>query len=126
PPHPPRDRELQADLGTSLRDQSLDVTEGSDRAGGETDLVIGKRVVIENKLIKEPTDDPFTKVRRAGLQARRYALPTGQKFVITVVGFRSATESGKLSPHKCVRIQRIAELEQPFVDVRIAVRYGDS
>ena len=39
------EKELQTDLVRSLRDQGLsDVTEGSKRAGGETDLVIGRRV----------------------------------------------------------------------------------
>ena len=118
---------LQLNLARSLRDQGLsDVTEGSKRAGGETDLVVGRRVLIENKLLKPPTDDPFGAASNAGLQGRRYVLPTGQRFEITVVGYRSRTENGKFPPHGCVQVRQLDGIDTPFVEIRIAVRYGDT
>ena len=121
------EKTLQADFIRSLRDQGLDdVQEGSERAGGETDIISGRRVLIENKLIKTPTDDPFGAVPRSGLQGRRYVLPTGQRFVITVVGYRSSTEGGKLSPNECVRIRQLEGIDSPFVEIRVAIRYGDT
>jgi HD superfamily phosphohydrolase len=122
------EKELQKDLARSLRHQFLDdITEGSKVAGGETDLIVGRRVVIENKLLRDKTDDPFTaSVTRAGLQARRYVLPTGQKFAITVVGYASKTENGKFSPHECVRVRQLKALTSHFAEIRIAVRYGDT
>jgi hypothetical protein len=102
------EKTLQIELARSLRDQSLDVTEAPKRAGGEADLVAGRRVYIENKLIKEATDDPFAAVPRAGLQDRRYVLPTGQKFVVTV------------------RVRRLEGIDTPFVEIRVVVRYGDT
>ena len=124
----PDEKALQEALARSLRDQSLDdVIEGSKLAGGETDLIVGRRVLIENKLLHYETDDPIgSAVLRAGLQGRRYVLPTGQKFVITVVGYSSKTENGKFSPHECVRVRQLNGIESPFVEIRVVVRYGDS
>jgi HD superfamily phosphohydrolase len=121
------EKALQTDLIRSLRDQRLDdVQEGSKRAGGETDVIVGRRLLIENKLLKPSTDDPFAAVPRTGLQGRRYVLPTGQKFVITLVGYRSKTENGKLSPHNCIRVRQLNGVDTPFVEIRVVIRYGDT
>jgi hypothetical protein len=120
------EKALQVHLARSLRDQSLDITEAPKRAGGEADLVAGRRVYIENKLVKEPTDDPFASVPRAGLQDRRYVLPTGQKFVVTMVAYKSRTENGKLRPSDSVKVRQLEGIDTPFVEIRIAVRYGDT
>jgi len=117
--------QLQRQLFLMLRSQPLDVLESTKRSGGETDLLVGRRVVIENKLIREPTDDPFGELPRAGLQARRYILPTGQKFVITAVAYQAASEAGRRAPNECVRVLRLAGVDD-FAEVRIAFRMGDS
>lgn len=121
-----REKELQEDLLQSLRDQACDAVEGAKMGGGETDIIVEKRVVIENKLIKKPTDDPFGCEPHAGIQARRYALSTGQKFVITMVAYRSKTETGKLSPSSCVHVRQVPGIDTPFAEIRVVVRYGDT
>lgn len=117
--------QLQRRLFEALRVQSLDVAEGTKRSGGETDLLVGSRVVIENKFIKDPTDDPFGALPRTGLQGRRYVLPTGQRFVITAVAFRAASEAGLRAPSHCVRVLPLTDVDE-FVEVRIAIRMGDT
>lgn len=121
-----REKELQEDLLQSLRDQGCDAVEGAKMGGGETDIIVETRVVIENKLVKEPTDDPFGRVPHAGIQARRYVLSTGQKFVITMVAYCSKTETGKLPPSKCIQVRQISGVEIPFAEIRVVVRYGDT
>lgn len=118
--------DLQRELRKALRQTGLDITEGEVRAGGETDLKAGQRVIIENKVLKDATDDPFQAVSRSGLQGRRYVLPTGQSFVITAVAYKAATESGKLAPSKCIAVRQLADVSEPFVEIRIVVRHSDS
>jgi hypothetical protein len=70
----------------ATRDQGLDVTGAPKRAGGEADLVAGRRVHIENKLSGTQL---ITHLRQFLVRVCRIAamcLPTGQKFVVTVVG----------------------------------------
>lgn len=121
-----REKELQENLLQSLRDQGCDAVEGAEVGGGESDLIVEERVVIENKFIKEPTDDPFGLAPHAGSQARRYALSTGQKFVIVMIAYRSKTENGKLAPSKCVKVVQVPNISPPFAEIRVVVRYGDS
>lgn len=118
--------DLQQRFRQALRQMSLDVDEGKALAGGKTDLAIGRRVILENKHIKEATDDPFQAVPRSGLQARRYVLPTGQRFVVTAVAYKSESENGKFSPADCVKVRQLKGVDKPFVEIRIAIRYGDS
>ena len=101
------EKALQAQLRQALRQANLDVSEGEEQAGGETDLKLGRRVILENKAIKEPTDDPFQSVPRSGLQGRRYVLPTGQPFVLTAVSYKAATENGKFSPSQCIKVRQL-------------------
>lgn len=118
--------ELQREFRKALRQTGLDVTEGELRAGGETDLKVGQRVIIENKVLNGATDDPFQAVPRSGLQGRRYVLPTGQSFVITAVAYKAATEKGKFAPSKCVAVRRLPDVSEPFVEIRVVVRHSDS
>jgi hypothetical protein len=118
--------EFQERMRRALRQCDLDVTEGQRRGGGESDLVIGRRVLIENKWLKEPTDDPFAAVPRAGLQARRYVLPTGQPFVVTTLAYRAQTEKGRLPSHRSVAVRQLEGVDPPFAEIRLAIRYGDT
>lgn len=117
---------LQEKLRQALRQRELDIGEGEEQAGGETDIKIGRRVILENKSIKGKTDDPFQAVSRSGLQGRRYVLPTGQSFIITAVSYEAASESGKLKPSECVQVRQLEGVDQPFVEIRIAIRHSDS
>jgi hypothetical protein len=115
---------LQQHLRRALRQIPLDITEGSEMGGGETDLFSSRRVLIENKIVRQPTDNPFNAVPKAALQGRRYAMTTGQPFSITVVAYQAKSEPGHLPPHKSVMVRRHEEVD--FAEIIIAVRYGDS
>lgn len=119
------EKELQERLRQALRQVPLDIVEGSERAGGETDLVAFRRVLIENKVLKDPTDNPLEAIPKTGLQGRRYVLPTNQSFVVTVVAYRARTESGHLPPVQCVRVRQLEGVDAPFVEIRTAIRFGD-
>ena len=121
-----KESDLQLQLRRALRTLRFDVKEGTEQAGGETDLYVTQRVIVENKIIKTPTDDPFSAAPNAGLQGRRYVLSTGQRFVITAVAYQAKTEKGRLAPADCVRVMEVAGAAEPFVEIRLAIRHSDT
>jgi HD superfamily phosphohydrolase len=120
------ERTLQKVLREALRLRDLEITEGAETGGGESDLISGKRVIIENKIIRDPTDDPFGALPKTALQARRYVLPTNQPFVITAVAYKAASEAGFLPSPKCVRLQKVDGVDGAFLEIRVAIRHSDS
>ncbi|MBI1684175.1 hypothetical protein [Caulobacter hibisci] len=67
-----KEADLQQMLAQHLRARDLDVTEGAERLGGETDPIIFRRLLIENKIAGE-TADPFAAKPTAPNQGNRYA-----------------------------------------------------
>ena len=65
--------QLQAKLHEHLRSRETLVAEGSKLGGGEADLILYNRIVVENKVHKE-TQDPFEVAPHAAWQSRRYSL----------------------------------------------------
>ena len=53
-------------------------------------------------------------------------LPTGQKLVVTVVGYKSQTENGKFQPSDSVQVRQLVGIDTPFVEIRVVVRYDDT
>jgi len=109
-----------------LRDLcAIDVTEAPKRAGGEADLVGGRRVHIENKLSGTQL---ITHLRQFLVRVCRirHVLPTGQKLVVTVVGYKSQTENGKFQPSDSVQVRQLVGIDTPFVEIRVVVRYDDT
>ena len=116
--------ELQKLLVRALRMQRLDVTEGSERAGGETDVVVGKRFLIENKLERTPTDNPFDLSPKYALQGRRYVIPTAERFFVTLLAYTPATEAGLLRPADCVRVRQVTGVDDRCAEIRCLIPTG--
>jgi hypothetical protein len=72
-------RELQVRIRDCLRNRGLPVREGTEIAGGETDLVARDLIVIENKVAHQPIKDPFGSGPHYVWQARRYTIPICQR-----------------------------------------------
>lgn len=113
--------ELQRLLVRALRMQRLDVTEGSERAGGETDVVVGRRFLIENKLARDPTDDPFILGKKFALQGRRYVIPTAERFFVTLLAYTPATEAGLLRPADAVRVRQVPDVDDQCIEIRCVI-----
>ncbi len=75
---------LQQDLKTHLLSRQVPVREGGEIAGGETDLVLYDRVLVENKSRGE-TADPFEVGGNYPYQARRYAIAMVQRVSFVVL-----------------------------------------
>jgi len=65
--------QLQADARRYLRAQGLQISEGSEVGGGETDLLVAHKIIIENKIAGE-TNNPMSENKPYPFQARRYSI----------------------------------------------------
>jgi hypothetical protein len=117
------ERDLQADLRTHLRTLGLDVREGTEIGGGETDLLTEKVILIENKIAK-PTDDPMSEYYPYPFQARRYTVALCQSIFLTVVGYQPKTEIGILPQHQSVVVRKVPDVPGDCVEIRFVIPYG--
>ena len=115
--------DLQRDLRRHLRTLGLDVSEGSEVAGGETDLIVGRQMLIENK-VAGTTDDPMSDSRPYPFQARRYAISLCKTVFLTVVAYLPRTEAGLLRQSNSVRVLKVPGIQEDCVEVRFAIPFG--
>jgi len=118
--------ELQRLLVRALRMLRLDITEGGERAGGETDVTVGHRFLIENKLVAAATDAPFDIAPKYALQGRRYIIPTAERFFVTLVAYKPATERGYLRPANSVLVRQVPGVDDPCAEIRCVIAVGGS
>jgi HD superfamily phosphohydrolase len=116
---------LQADLRGHLRTLGLDVREGSEVGGGETDLIAQNVIVIENKVAKE-TDDPMSESFPYPFQARRYTVALCQSIFLTMVAYKPKTEKGILPQSQSVDIHKVPDVPGDCVEIRFVIPYGAS
>ena len=100
------ERELQTALRDHLRMRGVQVQEGLEVGGGETDLVLPGELVVENK-VRGATVDPFGSGEHYAWQARRYGIALHSSQVIfTVVCYEAADENAYLPISQRIRVMR--------------------
>jgi HD superfamily phosphohydrolase len=119
------EKDLQADLRGHLRTLGLDVREGDEVGGGETDLLTQNVIVIENKVAKD-TDDPMSEAFPYPFQARRYTIALCQSVFFTVVTYKPKTERGILPQSQSVVVRKVPDVPGDCVEIRFAIPYGMS
>ena len=115
---------LQRHVLRILRARGVSCEEGTEIGGGETDLVLPGRLVIENKVHKDPTRKPFAVKLDAAWQARRYALAANRHVVFVVLAYRPADEGAILPPHARIRVAPVAGAMGDFAEVRVVLPWG--
>jgi HD superfamily phosphohydrolase len=113
------EKELQTDLRVHLRTLGLNVREGSEVGGGETDLLTQNLIVIENKVARE-TDDPMSEGFPYPFQARRYTVALCQSVFLTVVTYRPKTESGVFPQSESVIVRRVPVPSGMWLELKVA------
>lgn len=116
--------ELQAKLRDHLRSRGVSVTEGAELGGGETDLVLHDRIVVENKVRREKTRDPFEAGPHYAWQGRRYGMTIGSRVVFVVVAYRPNDESAVLPPPCRIRVCTMPEAPEDICQVRVVIPWG--
>lgn len=119
------EKQFQRDVRNHLRARDADVQEGTEVGGGETDLILSGRLVIENKVV-DKIDDPFAIGEKFGWQARRYSISVSRKVAIVVVAYRPEDESAILPLNKRFKIKLVGEVDNEFAEVRCVVPWGHS
>lgn len=114
---------LQIALRDHLRSSGLEVQEGSEVGGGETDLVLPGSIVVENK-IRGETADPFESGPHYVWQARRYSIAICKNICIIVLGYKPANEGVVLSQEQRIQVSKADESPEGFVQIRFVVPYG--
>lgn len=115
--------DLQKALRSHLRSQGLDVLEGAEFGGGESDLLINRQVVIENKVMGESAS-PLTSGGAYPYQARRYGMAVCTSLFFTVVAYKPTSEATLLTPWRSLKIAKVPNIPDICGEIRLAVPYG--
>lgn len=118
------EKELQEKLRDHLRSRGVRVEEGSEIAGGETDLVLPGKFVVENKVISHGTEDPFFCGDRFGWQARRYAIPFHRRISFVFAAYKPKDEKSVLPMTKRVKVVPLEGSPEGHVQVRMVLPWG--
>ena len=119
------ERDLQTKLREFLDMKETPVTEGAKFGGGESDLVVYRRIVVENKVIKDSIEDPFTHGPSFSWQARRYSFSLCSRVAFIVVGYRPTNEGVLLPLPSRIRVcQMNTAPAESRCEVRVVVPWG--
>ena len=115
--------DLQKALRSHLRSMGLDVLEGAEFGGGETDLLINRQIVIENKIMGESAS-PLASGGNYPFQTRRYSMAVCTSLFFTVVAYKPRNEASLLAPWQSLRITKVPKVPDICGEIRFAVPYG--
>lgn len=116
--------ELQKKLRECLHSRGTNVTEGSKIGGGEADLILHDRIIVEIKVRKEKTRDPFDTGLNYSWQARRYSLSLCSRVQFVVVGYRPTDETGLLPLPSRIRACPMPDAQEKRCEIRVVVPWG--
>ncbi|MEM6474600.1 MAG: HD domain-containing protein [Pseudomonadota bacterium] len=118
----------EADLQKQLRDHCrsarVSVREGTEVGGGETDLVLADRVLVENKYEGKETKNLGGAKKHAGKQARRYAIALTSQVMVTVVAVRLGRNQAVPQKTDLVEVRSPIETDGNRVEFRFTVPFG--
>jgi hypothetical protein len=115
-------QDLQSQIRNHLRSNGVEVEEGEEVAGGETDLILPGSLVVENKVC-QIVPDPFESGGKFGLQARQYALAKKSRVVFVIVAYRPANEI-PIALTESIRVRPLKKSPEPMAEVRIVLPWG--
>ena len=116
--------ELQTKLREHLHSRGTTVTEGSKVGGGETDLILLDRVIVENKVRNEKTRDPFKAGSHYTWQSRRYGIAVCSRIAFVVIAHRPSDEGALLPLPSRIRAFGVPEAPEDRCEVRVVIPWG--
>lgn len=119
----PAEKDLQDYLRDHLRSRQVNVREGMEVGGGETDLILPGDIVVENK-VRGETADPQDSGPHYGWQARRYAVALCTRIIFVVLAYKPASEAAILPLPSRVAASRPHGAPDGFVEIRLVVPWG--
>jgi hypothetical protein len=118
----PSEQELQVQLLRHLRSQQANAKEGTEFAGGETDVLIDDRCLIENKI--GGGRKPFETTAHAPYQANRYGIAMCQRVFFTLVAYNPASDADILRQSDSMKVTPLDDLDRTAVEIRFVVPVG--
>lgn len=119
------EKDLQERLRQHLRSRLVDVSEGQELGGGETDLIIRRRVIIENKIVGK-TSDPASAKPTTPYQANRYSVSICTRVVVSVIAYQPIESADPIEQTSSIIVRSIPNLNRTAVEVVALVPYGMS
>ena len=116
--------QFQAKLREHLSSRESTVAEGSEFGGGETDLILHECIVVENKVQKEKTRNPFEVGPNYPWQGRRYSIALCSRVVFVVVGYRPSNEAAVFPLPSRIRVCGMPQAPEERCEVRVVVPWG--
>lgn len=117
------ERELQDRLRDHLRSRGVEVQEGSEVGGGETDLVLPGPLIVENK-VRQQTANPAGTGANYPYQARRYSIAVGSSVSFVVVAYKPANESALLPMPQRIIVHPLEGAPEGHASVKIQIPWG--
>lgn len=119
------ERELQTRVRGFLRSRGVEVQEGTEVGGGETDLILPGNIVLENKTGRRAAVlDPFNWKEEPGVQARRYCRHLGRKVFLVLLAYKPKDETAIRSLTGSIRVMPVRDGGDGYVEVRCVVPFG--
>ena len=118
------EKDLQRSLKDHLRSREVDVQEGTEIGGGETDLVLPGPLIVENK-VRGDTVDPFAAGPHYVWQARRYSIPVSSRVSFVVLAYRPANEHAILPMSRRIAVATPESGPKGHAQIRIVVPWGE-
>ena len=83
-----------------------------------------ERLIIENKVLKDRTADPFGRSPHFVWQARRYALAICSNVTIVVLAYKPANEAALLRLSDRIRVVRPDQSPPGYAQIRVVIPFG--
>jgi HD superfamily phosphohydrolase len=117
------EKDFQAEVRRHLRSREVDTLDGAEFGGGETDLVLFRDVVVENKVAGDVAN-PMASGPHYAWQARRYAMAICSRVTFVLLAYRPSSEKAHLPAYQRISVSPIEGAPDGHVQVRLAVPWG--
>jgi hypothetical protein len=124
-----QEKDLQAALRRHLRSREVNVQEGAELGGGETDLILPSNLVVENKVYRSKTSSPLDVGPHYAWQGRRYAQAVCRQIVFSVVAYLPANEGARPPLTQRITVHSLKRgtegATEDFAEVRLVIPWGE-
>ena len=119
------EKDLQSKLREHLHSRGATVSEAAEVGGGETDLIIGGRIVVENKVGRERVGNPLAIGPHYAWQARRYRMALCTRVAFVVFAYRPADEAARVPLPNRIAARAMHEAPEDSCVIRVVLPWGD-
>lgn len=116
----PSEKDLQTELRKHLRARGLVVSEGEELGGGEADLIVSQRMLVENK-IEGATSNPFGVRPTAPYQANRYAVAKCSRVFCTLIAYEPKEGAAPIEQTQSIRIEKLDGVNRTAINIKVVV-----